>query len=85
MIINGKNVTVEEAIKLSEIESNFIHRRSNGLLLSDYHISILNRCHIDYKKYSTLSSLLFEIEDYLNEEDNDKFIIIVKLTNKWYN
>lgn len=70
MIINGKDVTVEEAIKISKIENSFIRRRNNGLLLSDYQISILNSCNIDYKKHSTLSSLLFEIEDCLNEEDN---------------
>ena len=72
MLINGKDITVEEAIKLSNVESAFMKQRSNGLLLSDYQIDILTRNNIDYKKYSNMSSLLFEIEEYLNEEEDDE-------------
>lgn len=72
MLINGKEVSVEEAIKLSDVESSFMKPRKNGLLLSDYQIEVLSRNHIDYTKYTNTSSLLFEIEEYLNEEENDE-------------
>lgn len=72
MLVNGKEITVDEAIELSNIENVFMRRRSNGLLLSDYQIDVLERNSIDYKKYSNMSSLLFEIEECLNQEDDDE-------------
>jgi len=72
MLVNGKEISVKEAVELSEVESNFMHRRSNGMLLSDYQIDVLERNNINYKKYNNMSSLLFEIEEYLNEEENDE-------------
>lgn len=72
MFINGKEVTVNEAINLSNVEQDFLKRRDNGLLLSDFQISVLDRNHINYKKHGNLSSLLFEIEEYLNDEEDDE-------------
>lgn len=72
MLVNGKEITVEEAIELSNIENIFMKKRSNGLFLSDYQIDVLQRNHIDYNKHNNSSSLLFEIEEYLNEEENDE-------------
>ena len=42
--------------------------RGNGIYLSDNQIEVLNRYNINYKKYNSLSSLIFEIEEILNEE-----------------
>ena len=50
----------------------FLKRRDNGILLSDYQISVLDRNNINYKNHNNLSSLLFEIEEFLNEEENDE-------------
>ena len=72
MFINGKEVTVNEAINLLNIEQDFLKRRDNGILLSDYQISVLDKNHINYKNHGNLSSLLFEIEEYLNDEENDE-------------
>ena len=72
MFINGKEVTVNEAINLSNVEQDFLKRRDNGLLLSDFQISVLDRNHINYKKHGNLSSLLFEIGEYLNDEEDDE-------------
>lgn len=72
MLINGKEVSVSDAIDLVKLEDDFLKRRDNGLLLSDYQIYILESNHINYKNYSNLSSLLFEIEECLNEEENDE-------------
>lgn len=42
--------------------------RGNGIYLSDNQIEVLKRYDIDYKKYISLNSLIFEIEEILNEE-----------------
>lgn len=72
MLVNGVDINVKDAIELSKVESDFLKRRESGLLLSDYQISILDMCDINYQKHSNLSSLLFEIEEYLNNEENDE-------------
>jgi len=72
MLVNGVDINVNDAIELSRVERDFLKRRESGLLLSDYQISILDMCDINYKNHSNLSSLLFEIEEYLNNEENDE-------------
>lgn len=70
MIINGKNITVDDAIKYVNVENDFLKRRKNNLLLSNRQIEILTRCGINYEKYNDLSALLFDIEECLNNEDD---------------
>ena len=53
-------------------EKTFLKRRSNGLMLSDNDISILERNGIDYLNYSNLSALIFAIEEALNNEEDDE-------------
>jgi len=72
MIINGQDVTVKEAMELSNVEHNFMKHRDNGLLLSDYQVDVLTRNNINYNEHCNMSSLLFEIEECLNEEENDE-------------
>lgn len=72
MLVNGVEINVEDALKLTKVEDNFLKRRNNGILLSDYQVEVLNRNNIDYKKYSSISSLLFEIEEYLNQEEDEE-------------
>ena len=47
-------------------------KRENGLLLTDEQIEILNKYDINYLKYSNISSLIYEIEEILNDEYNDE-------------
>lgn len=49
------------------IENTQLKTRKNGLLLSDEQINILNNHNINYEQYSTLESLIFAIEDYIND------------------
>ncbi len=70
MIVNGKDISVTDAIEYTKVESDFLKRRKNNLLLSDRQVEILTRNGIDYKKYSDLSSLLFDIEECLNNEED---------------
>lgn len=49
------------------IEKTELKSRKNGLLLSDEQINILNNHNINYEQYQTLESLIFAIEDYIND------------------
>lgn len=50
-----------------DIEHTQLKQRKNGLLLSDEQIEILKNHNINYEEYTTLSSLIFAIEDYIND------------------
>ena len=47
--------------------SKELKQRKNGLLLSDEQIEILKNHNINYEQYQTLSSLIFAIEEYIND------------------
>ena len=66
MKINGKELNIETIVDEIDIKNNFRINRGNDIYLSNNQISILERNQIDYKKYSSLSSLIFDIEEYLN-------------------
>ena len=68
MLINGKEININDIVEEVDIDKNIIKQRENGLPLRDSHIEILNKYHIDYKMHTTLSSLIFEIEEVINEE-----------------
>ena len=59
-------------------EESFLKRRSNGLMLSDEDVDILNRNGINYLDYSNLSSLIFAIEEALLYEENDELLELNK-------
>lgn len=68
MEIHGKEVEIEQLLEDLKIEKNFLKRRQNGLLLNDKQIEILNRYDIHYLEYSNLSSLLYAMDEMMNEE-----------------
>ena len=70
MKILGKEVSIDEAINFAKNEEMLLKRRSNNMLLSDFQVEVLKRYGIDYNKYGNIKDLLFEIEEYLNEEYN---------------
>ena len=84
MIINGKEISVKDAMELTNVKQDFLKRRENGLLFSDYQVDVLKQNGIDYRKYSNLSSLLFELEEVLNEEENTELEEISKQLSEMY-
>lgn len=68
MKINGKDVDINKLINNVYDDKNMIKMRGNGIYLSDNQIEVLKRYDIDYKKYSSLNSLIFEIEEILNND-----------------
>jgi hypothetical protein len=60
--------TLMENLGISiDIEKTMLKTRKNGLQLSDEQIEILKNHNINYEQYTSLSSLIFRIEEYINE------------------
>ena len=68
MKIKGKDVDLNKLINNVYDDKNMIKMRGNGIYLSDNQIEVLKRYDIDYKKYISLNSLIFEIEEILNND-----------------
>lgn len=76
MLINNRDVSVDDAIGFANYNNLLLSRRENGLLLSDYQVDVLNRNGINYKNFSNIKDLMFEIENCLDEEFNEELDII---------
>ncbi len=76
MKINGESIDIAKVIEENDYNNLLIKRRENNLLLSDYQVSVLNNNSFDYKKYGSLRELLFDIEDYLNENYDEELDIV---------
>lgn len=68
MEVNGKKLDIDSLTKDVYNDKSMIKMRGNGIYLSDNQIEVLKKYDIDYKKYISLNSLIFEIEEILNEE-----------------
>lgn len=53
---------------LNNIKFDFKKDNGKGILLNDYEISVLERYGFDYRKYGDLNSLIFDLDNYINEE-----------------
>ena len=76
MIINKKEISVDEAIRISEYEGLLLKRRENNMLLSDYQVSVLKRNGIDYNRFNNIRDLMFEIENYLDEDFDEELDLV---------
>lgn len=68
MIVKGKALNIDELTKEVYDDKNMIKMRGNGIYLSDNDVQTLKKYNINYEKYSSLNSLIFGIEEILNEE-----------------
>lgn len=68
MKLNNKEIDVNEIVIGLYNDNNMLKMRGNGIYLSDNQVKTLKKYGVDYKKYVTLSSLIFDIEKILNEE-----------------
>lgn len=90
MEVNGKKIDINTLVDEIDIKNNFRINRGNDIYLSNNQISILERNKIDYKKYSSLSSLIFDIEEYLNntteiDEELDALLVDLSEINYYKN
>ena len=68
MKINGQEIDINSLDINNKLDP--LKKRENNLLLRDRHIEILNKYNIDYRVHTSLSSLIFEIEEILNYEND---------------
>lgn len=68
MIINGKEVSIDDLVETIDINNNIPKTRKNGLVLRDSQIETLKKYSIEYENFTSLSSLIFEIEEILTYE-----------------
>lgn len=68
MKINEQNLDINKLTSDIYDDKSMLKMRGNGIYLSDNQIEVLKRYDIDYKKYSSLNSLIFEIEEILNND-----------------
>lgn len=88
MIINGKDVNINDLTNEILSDKSMLKQRGNGIYLSDNDIEVLNKYSINYKNYGSLNSLIFDIEQILNEDTdlNDLDEISRKLSElNYYN
>lgn len=88
MIINGKEVNINDLTNEILNDKSMLKQRGNGIYLSDNDIEVLNKYNINYQSYVSLNSLIFDIEQILNEDTdlNDLDEISRKLSElNYYN
>ena len=54
------------------MNNNFLKDIGNGIYLTDQEENILVKYNIDYKNCKNVSELIFKLEQYLNEIDNNE-------------
>lgn len=62
---------IDELVNSLDFKSNRLNDCGNGIFLTNFEISVLNRYNIDYSKYNDLKGIIFEIEEILNYEVSD--------------
>ena len=68
MKINNKEINIDQLVEEIYNDKNMIKQKKNGIYLSDNDVEVLRTYNIDYNKYISLSSLIFDIENILNED-----------------
>lgn len=72
MIINNKEVKIEDLKAFFPKQGNELKKRKKDIVLRDSQIEVLQRFDIDYNNYSSLRSLLSEIDDILETDPDDE-------------
>jgi len=88
MRINNEDVSIEELVNKLNPRDNIIKDCGNGIYLSQPQIEILKQYGFSYQKYSNVKSLIFDIEEYLNEnyeEDLEEIVNSLSEFNYYHN
>lgn len=79
MRINNQEVELEDLLK-ENLHDNLLKDCGNGIYLTEEDQEILKRYNFNYKNYNNIKSLIFDIEQFLNdnyEEETDDLESIV--------
>lgn len=88
MKINNEEVSIEKLVTDLNPRANMIKSCGNDIYLSDIQINILKQYGFNYEKYSSVKSLIFDIEEYLNEnydEELDNVVSSLSEFNYYHN
>lgn len=78
MKIFNKEVSVSEAMQMTNLEDILLKRRKEGILLSDYQLNVLEKNGICFDRYNNMRELLFDIEEVLMVEYDEDLDIVGK-------
>lgn len=78
MKIFNKEVSVSEAVQMTNLEDILLKRRKEGILLSDYQLNVLEKNGICFDRYNNMRELLFDIEEVLMVEYDEDLDIVGK-------
>ena len=74
--------------EINKFLGDFLIDNKKGLLLNKYEIEVLNKYNFDYRMYSSLSELIFDIGNYINESSlgdiDDLEEVLEKLYERHY-
>lgn len=76
MKIKNIDIAIDDAIKLADYDKLLLKHYNNGILLSNYQIDVLKNNGFDFNKYANMEELLFDIEEYLNDEYDDELDLV---------
>ena len=62
-----KDYDIEKLVNEINFDDNFIRYNNNGIILTNREVDILKRNNIDYSKFSSVSLLVSEIDDVIEE------------------
>lgn len=85
IILKIKNIelNIEELLKEKNVIGSMHSLRENNLFLSDEQIEILNKYKINYQEYTTLSSLIYAIDERLSFEEIDELEDIASMLSEY--
>ena len=73
---------IKEIANSIDYSSNEIKDYGNGIIVTKHEEEILSSIGFDPKNYNSLSSLIFEIEEYLEDTGNDEYDELDDILNK---
>lgn len=83
MIVNKKDISVSDAVHFADNDSLLLKRRSNGFLLSDYQVSVLERFGISYRNSRDIRELLLEIECCLRDTFDEELDLVASQIDEY--
>lgn len=81
MKINNEEVSIEKLVNDINPRANLMKNYGNDIYLSDSQISVLKQYGFKYEQYSNLKSLIFDIEEYLNENYTEELEELENVAN----
>ncbi len=85
IILKIKNIelNIEELLKEKSVIGSMHSLRENNLFLSDEQIEVLNKYKINYQEYTTVSSLIYAIDERLSFEEIDELEDIASMLSEY--